>query len=337
MRSVHSHCLAEVLEVHSVFPFFGLGHDGSEAVPPEHLLGDVGRPHLAGGTGGLHGAIQKHHQLKVLLQEGFCCHVEEGAVLVYDVVNGEGRDEEEILVAGVHNELNVDLVQDDGLPLGGDGGLEQLPVDVAPDQQALAEVGHADQEAQLPPTLADDGVLAERDGLGSVFGPGDLGQDGPTHEGVDDDAQDGLEDEQEDGSGTLLRDTPEAIPDGHLGLQGEEEGRGEAVDVLHAGGVVDGGVELGQVFVDVGHDVPEQPKQEPAAQEGGDEDGQLIPPPEVQDGCPYVNQEDKPGLLHVAKLDVAPAILGDEPGAAPAALPQVAGEAFPEVAEHPRC
>lgn len=222
--SLHGHCLAEVLEVHPVFPFFGLGHDGSKAVPPEHLLGDVGRPHLAGGTGGLHGAIQKHHQLKVLLQEGFCCHVEEGAVLVYDVVNGEGRDEEKILVASVHHEFDVDLVQDDGLPLGGDGGFQQLPVDVAAYQQALPQVGHTDQEAQLPPTLADHSVLAERDGLGPVFGPGDLGQDGPTHEGIDDDPQDGLEDEQEDGSGTLLCDTPEAIADGHLGLQGEEEG-----------------------------------------------------------------------------------------------------------------
>lgn len=100
--------------------------------------------------------------------------------------------------------------------------------------------------------------------------------------------------------------------------------------------MVDGGVELGQVFVDVGHDVPEQPEQEPAAQEGRDENGHLVPPPEVQDGCPYVDEEDKPGLFHVAKLDVAPAILGDEPGPAPAALPEAAAEAFPEGAEHSR-
>lgn len=136
---------------------------------------------------------------------------------------------------------------------------------MAPNQQALPEVGHPDEEAQLSTTFADDSILAEGDGLSPVFRPWDLGQDGTAHERIDDDPQDRLEDEQENGSGTLFCDAPEAVADGHLGLQGEQEGWSQAVDVVHTGGVIYGRIEFWKILVYVRHNVPEEPKQKPAA------------------------------------------------------------------------
>lgn len=47
------------------------------------------------------------------------------------------------------------------------------------------------------------------------------------HDGVDDEPHDVLHDEDGDGGGTLLRDHAAAEADGHLDLDGEQEGRGE--------------------------------------------------------------------------------------------------------------
>lgn len=50
-----------------VLSHLGAGDDGQEAVSPLDLLRDVGRSDLAGRAGGLSRAIQKYHQLKVLM------------------------------------------------------------------------------------------------------------------------------------------------------------------------------------------------------------------------------------------------------------------------------
>ena len=51
----------------------------------------------------------------------------EGASVVYDVVEGEGDDEEGAVAGRVHLERHVPLVQSHSLPFLGQGGLEQLP------------------------------------------------------------------------------------------------------------------------------------------------------------------------------------------------------------------
>lgn len=136
---------------------------------------------------------------------------------------------------------------------------------MTPNQQTLPQVCHPNKETELPTTFADDSILAEGDGLSPVFGPWYLGQDGTTHKRIDDYPQDRLEDEQENGSGTLFCDTSEAITDGYLGLQGEQESWSQAIDILNTGGVIYGRVEFWKIFVYVCHNIPEETKEKPAA------------------------------------------------------------------------
>ena len=54
------------------------------------------------------------------------------------------------------------------------------------------------------------------------------------HEGVDHGAQDGLQQQQDGAHGALVGDDAVAVADGGLRLDGEQEGRDEAVDVVDA-------------------------------------------------------------------------------------------------------
>lgn len=56
------------------------------------------------------------------------------------------------------------------------------------------------------------------------------------HEGVDHRPQYGLQQQQHGAHRTLVGDDAVAVADGGLGLNGEEESRDEAVDVVDAGG-----------------------------------------------------------------------------------------------------
>lgn len=181
------------------------------------------------------------------------------------MVNSQWGNEEEIFIASVNDKFYVDLVQNDCLSFWGDGGLQEFAVDVTPNEKTLPEVCHPDEEAELPTAFADDSIPAEGDSLGPVFGPWYLGQDGTTHERIDDYPQDRLEDEQENGSDTLFCDTPEAIANSDLCLQGEQECWSQTIDILNTGGVIYGRIEFWKVFVYVGHNIPEETEQKPAA------------------------------------------------------------------------
>ena len=81
---------------------------------------------------------------------------------------------------------------------------------------------------------------------------------------------------------------PKTITNGVLCLQTEEEGGGEVVDVVHAGGVVPWHLQLplGQVVglqvpVDPEHDVPQHGEHEPGHDEACEEDHEEISPSQV--------------------------------------------------------
>ena len=79
-------------------------------------------------------------------------------------------------------------------------------------------------------------------------------------------------------------------------------------------------------------------KEEPAAQEGCDEDGHFVSPFEVQHGRPYVHKEYQPRLrLHVAKFNVAPSIFGDQPRSPPRTPKKASDKPFPKMLEHSFC
>ena len=63
--------------------------------------------------------------------------------------------------------------------------------------------------------------------------------------------------------------------------------------------------------MDQGHQVPEQPKQEPGPGEGGGEQEELVTPLHVQEGRPEVAEVQGTAAAHMLNEHVAPAVLGE--------------------------
>lgn len=200
VRGGHWHHFGEVGEIHPVLSVLASGDDGQEVKAPHNLLGNERGPDLAGGAGGLGGAVKEDDQLKVLLVQRVHRHLKEGAALVDPVVERERTHEEEVVLASVHHEVYVDLVHDHRLPVGRAGGPEELAVDLAPDHQSLAQIGHSDGQAEGAMFGAYDGHVTERDGLGPLFRKGDFGQNDSTHEAVYNGSNEGLDDQKGHGS-----------------------------------------------------------------------------------------------------------------------------------------
>lgn len=137
VRRGHRHHLGEVGEVYSVLALLASGNDGQEVEAPHDFQRDEGGPDLAGRAGGLCGAVQEDHQLKLLLVERVHRHLKEGAALVDDVVEREGTDKEQVVLPGVDHEVDVHLVHDDRLPVCCVCCPKQLAVDLAPNHQGL--------------------------------------------------------------------------------------------------------------------------------------------------------------------------------------------------------
>ena len=166
--------------------------------------------------------------------QGVHRHREEGAAPVYHVVEREGTHEEQIVLPAVHQEVDVHLVHDDGLPVCHVGCLQQLAVDLAPDHQCFPHVGHPDGKAHGALLGTNDCHVTEGDGLGSLFRQGDFGQDDAAHEAVDDGSDQGLDDDEGDGTRAERGDGAAAVADGCLRLQGVEERGRESLHVVHA-------------------------------------------------------------------------------------------------------
>jgi len=74
----------------------------------------------------------------------------------------------------------------------------------------------------------------------------DLGEEGAGDEDLQQHGDDQLDDEQDDGSGTLLGDAAEAVANGRLGLQREQEGPRQRLHLHHTRRVIGRRVELYQ-------------------------------------------------------------------------------------------
>ena len=335
MRGGYGHGPGEVREVHPVLSALGAGDDGQEAVAPLDLLGYEGGADLAGGARGFGRTVEEDHQLELLQVEGVRGHAEEGAGLVDDVADRERTDEEEVVLARVHHKVDAHLVHDDGLALGRDGCPQQFAVDLAPDQEGLPHVGHADLQAQPALLRADNRRFAEGHSLGPLLGEGDLGQDDPAHEAVDDGTDERLDDDEGHRPGALARDGPPAVADGGLRLEGVEEGGGEPVDVADAGDVALGVTLARQVPVPLGDPVPQQAENEPASGEGRYEEEDHETPADLHEGGPEVLEEGEVAVvLDVAELDVAAPVFGHQATSANSAFRQVVVDAFLHELEH---
>lgn len=102
----------------------------------------------------------------------------------------------------------------------------------------------------------------------ALLGQGHLGYDGANHEGVDNAAHaDCATTMNNTATGHSSVTVPQPVADGGLRLNGEEEGRHEAVHLQHAWRAATG---LGRLQVPMGHRDPaeDDPEQQPGGEEG---------------------------------------------------------------------
>ncbi|KAL0590936.1 UPF0764 protein C16orf89 [Plecturocebus cupreus] len=155
-------------------------------------------------------------------------------------------------------------------------------------EEALAHVGNSDHEAGLPIVRGYNSMLAETNGLSPLLRPGNLRQEGTCDEDFQDGGEHQLGNKKHNGQWTFLTDVAEAIADGGLGFQGEEEGSSECVHLDHTGGVVGGGIQLQQVPMCHSYQIPHHTKEEPCACKRRREKQKLVAPLHVNEGCPQV-------------------------------------------------
>ena len=228
------------------------------------------------------------------------------------MVESKGEDEEGAVRGCVHLESHIDLVEADVLTLLGLVGLKQFACHLAANEEALTHVGHSDHKAGLPIVGGYDCMLAETDGLCPLLGPGNLCQEGTCDEDFQDGGEHQLGNKKHNGQWALLTDVAEAIANGGLGLEGEEEGPGERVHLYHAGGVVGRGAQLQQVPMGHGDQVPHHTKEEPGACEGSREEQKLVAPLHVNEGGPQVLEVEEALVRDVLHPHVAATIFCED-------------------------
>ena len=140
--------------------------------------------------------------------------------------------------------------------------------------------------------------------------PGELGEDEANHEGLDEAAQDGLEGDHQDGMGALSGGLPGAVPDSVLGLQGEQEARGEVPDLQDAGRGGGRGVE---VTVKVEDQEVAQTEGDPGGVEARCEDAKTEGPGDVLEGGVAVGEEVPPLLGDVLVGHIHASVLLHDP------------------------
>lgn len=177
---------------------------------------------------------------------------------------------------------------------------------------AVAQVAHPEHKREFSVPHGDHRVLAEHEGLGALLGLGHLDEHAADEEGVHDGAQDGLEEEEDDALGALVCDVSVAIADGGLGLNEEEEGRREVIDIGHARRVVTD-VGFVQVAPSVGDHPPHGCHEEPGNGVGENEDEEVPAPLEVHQRGEEVREVAARLAAQVAVLYIAPAVLVHEP------------------------
>ncbi len=89
-----------------------MGQHGSELVAPQDLLRQVRCAALAAGGCGLHGAVERHQQLKVLFGQVLGREAPQRASLIQHVIEGERQKQERALAAGVQLEVHGGLMHE---------------------------------------------------------------------------------------------------------------------------------------------------------------------------------------------------------------------------------
>lgn len=90
-------------------------------------------------------------------------------------------------------------------------------------QVTLPQVSHTPHKAELSISHGHHSSLAKNKSLVAFLWLGYLGHNGTNDEGINDASQNALQDHSQDSRGAFLCHATEAISNGRLGLQGEEE------------------------------------------------------------------------------------------------------------------
>lgn len=206
-----------------------------EAVPPQEICRLVGTSGLHCCTSGLRRSFEINHQFELFVHEVHSRHFVEGRILVYDVDDGHWPDEEQVVRAVVAADLDVVLMVRNELSLLRGALSDDLGKDRSTNDKGLSHVSDAEHEAQTPISKADAHVAGEHQGIGSLFGSRELGEDHAHHGRLQDDSGDALDAHHENGFRTFFRRVPKPITNRVLGLDGKQETAGECSDVVDAG------------------------------------------------------------------------------------------------------
>jgi len=155
-------------------------------VAPEDLGGQVAGARLRGGAGAGHHALQDGHDLEVGAGQRVGAAVEERAILVDHVADGDGPDDEDAVEAQVVADVQVELVEGQQLALVRHLLADHLEAHVRLGQVRLAHVADAELQAQLAVAHAHAAVAAEDERGGALLGPRQLGEHDARHQRLDD-------------------------------------------------------------------------------------------------------------------------------------------------------
>ena len=159
-----------------------VGDELLEAMAPGDLGGQIGSASLGSHAGALDDAFQQDQDLKLGGGQVLGGVAVEGRVLVDDVTNVHGPDEEYAIVTGVVADVHLELVKRVHFAFVGDALTDELETDVGLDEMGVAHVAYTDDETELSVLEGDECFLGEDESGGALGGSGDLGEDESDHE-----------------------------------------------------------------------------------------------------------------------------------------------------------
>lgn len=178
-------------------------------------------------------------------------------------------------------------------------------------QMALSQVGYTPHEAELSISHGHHGSLAKDQGLIALLRLGDLGHDCTNDESINDAAHNALQNHSQHSGWTLFCHVAKAIPNGSLGLQGEEEGSHETGDLREAG--LGGFLEVRcEIPMQCSNEPEDEGKEKPGKHKRETEDDQHPAPADVHTSGEEVSEVPLALLAHIDKPHIAVAILLDK-------------------------
>lgn len=149
----------------------------------------------------------------------------------------------------------------------------------------------------------DDGAVTEAHRLCPLSGRSHFGDNDPDDERVDEAAEDILYSDNDNGNHAVLGHSSEAVADGGLSFEREEERGCEAAHLVHAGFIC---VVL-DVIVSKSDDPEEDSEEEPRQDVRQGKDQEHHPPSDLHQGGEDVGHKQQPLLRNMAEHDVSAA------------------------------